>query len=126
MLAIARARNSQEAGERRQQHEQRLDRSCEEQRGKGDEDGQVVPGNDLRRKVLPERRNEQRHRDEAEIEQRRLTRDEIGGDHRPDHDQRAHEVGDFDLAGEEIAQACGGGNRAGIHGAPKRRMKCRA
>lgn len=107
-----------EADERRQHHEQWFDGSRKKERGKRHEDREVVPHNYYWRKVQPQRRNEQRHRDQTQIQQRRLARDEIGGNERADDDQRAQQLAGLDFAGEEIAQAHGGRDGWGVHRAP--------
>ena len=124
VLAMACSGDREEAGERCQHDEQWLDRSGEEEGGKRQEDRKIVPRDHLGRKVQPQRRNKQRHRDQSQIQQRRLARDEIGGNERADgRIQRAQELAGLDFRERDRAGPGMVGGR-GVHRAPKAQMKC--
>jgi hypothetical protein len=71
-----------------------------------------------RGQLKPERGNEKRNRDQAQIQQGGLAQEKMGDHERPDDDESSQELVTFDFLAEEILKFCSGRTIDGLTHAP--------
>jgi len=87
-------------------HKEWLYGAGEEERGKGDQDGEEVQSDRSGRQPKLQRRNEQRDCDQAQTQQRRLAQEKIADHQRTNNDERSQQLVALDLLPEEVSGLC--------------------